>query len=1608
MMRARWWVAHLLLLAGCGARADGEDALLPSGPRVTSMTPAGRVDVTVPLRITFSEDAPEGLIGRPRPLEAVALAQPPLEATATFVDRRTLVIAPSAPFEPATPYRIALRPDLLGPGRRLAGRRTLTFNTPMFGLEAVRGWRTAEGLELAFRFTHPVDPRAAEAALTTETPSGVLLPSRVLPGEVDGAARLRLPFRVALGAQAPPERVVVRVDAGLSSAEGGEPLGKRVRREVDIEAQAPVVDQVRPVQLGARWGVAIDLGADVVPSQLVGAVRGAGPNVRMALSPGGPWILGAFSPETTASLQIGPPLLERPSPWVVELPALRPAVRLTAPEPLLALAPGERLEVEHVGVDSLVLTARAVGPELVGLVADGLVPARPLPEAWSSDVLGPLVRPAERGGRTAIDPSPLLEGLPPGLVLLEVRDRDRPWLRDVRYLNRRGLELVVKRRAGYAWARVEDLQGPVEGGRVRVLGRGGTVLASGTTNRRGEARLRFDGGPGVVVVADDGRRFAVLPTSGPFALRGMDRPGLRALVVPDRRLLAPGQPLELSVLLADARDRPIGGRLRAKLRRERGPLVAETEIVVQARGTGRGRLEIPPEAEPGRYLLVVQGPGAQRLAQLRVAVRARRAGGARLVIEPADGPLAFTVRAEGLGRREAVHGVCHYRRLDEFAGLPAPRAPAAGAAPVPVDLGDGSKRLVRCPKPPTSGRPWSVRLEGYARETRGAEAVRVYAPEDRYAAFELPERPPEAGEPLDARLRVVDAEGRPLEGAVDVEIRALEPRSGLRVRPGGRLVPETLSVSGRDRTLTLALVDGSAVVPFVPPRGGPWRLRVGDAETTIWVGGAPGTPRPLDLVLQRTEGGVRAALPFAGRLLLAEEGLEVGATRSSLQTSVVAEHAIGAGGAGVTGLLLGAEGRWSAAALPPSEPPPPLAPVVLDVDSDLVPGEPIEVSLRVRGPAWSGVFRVLAVDAAAAPTDEELRALLSTEVPASALDTLVTAAFDDPVKARERPEREGALRLMEGRPGRAAAASAWLGLSGKGFGYTRIPWPEVEGRVRIIALVRAGGRYGFGSVERVVGDGLGLDAVVPPALRPGDRIAVPVLLDNGSDRPATARVELAGDGFAARGPSPRVRVPPGQRVEARALAEARPEGPLEVVAGGTRFEREVERIEDRQTFWAGRGASASYESPAVLPTPKQLGARRAFLAIGPRATTRFAAALRGLLERPPVDAEDAAAIVLVARALPDLARALNGEAVVDQALEMLPEGLAGRDPWLRVFSAHAGLEAGEPHAAAARQVLAEVATRVAEPAASAYARLLLARLGQAVPAPSDPPPSSRPDVVTLGAVAEILLDRAELEVLDTLPIAPFTGARQGRFSPTLIDALTLFALESLPGSHSAAGLLEAAITGSANRARWTHPAEEALALVALAARMEKGRRRPYWGSVLVDGEVEKRFNARKTTVFPLDDKLGSRPEVSVTGAGTAEVGLVLASEAAAPPVAPGLELTVRRLDAEGAPLTRPILEGRPLAVEVEVENASPSDEAVIVDVPLPAGVSVETAPAGARARPGGYAAVVDIPAGERWRGRFELRARFAGVWQIPPVTARLRHDRGRTAMAQEELRIDAE
>lgn len=1546
---------------GCGRDASSEEA---RGPRVRAVDAPRPISGTRPIRVRFAAEVGPEVRRGAQPLSEVALVFPPLEAQARFEDAETLLIEPAAPYRPATRYRFALRPGILGATGALEGDRSFSVQTPPFSLELSRAYGTERGAEVVLWLSHPVDPARVDAAFSARDDDDLPLEHRVL--EARGArVRLSVESRQRLDA------VQIVLDAGLSSSAGGEPLGKSVRRRLRVHDEAPLVERARPLQRVGEAVIGFDLARSLPPSDIAAALSG---DSEWALSSTGFWLLGPFPEDGPLVAEIGPPLASPPETLSLARPPLEPGVRFTDPRPLLGVGLGESLRISSEGVQTLSLSSHSL----------------------QGSELGQLSVAAHPSGVTAVDVGGLL-GATGGPVELRVADAERPWVFDARGLGRRGFELLAHARPGYAWVQVLAGASPGAGARVRVLAASGEVLDATSADGNGRAELRWSGEASALFADEpEGVRQAYLPMEEARAWSGARPSSSWAAMTVDRAVAAPGQSVAVSIVLADDQGRPEAAKLDLVLVGADETAALRASAQVGSTGLGSATLELPPSVRPGPYRIELRDRSGV-LAEQRLAVRARRGARHRVELRQRPGEPVFGVRV--FGRAEQLAARCLYTPLLEHGGLP--RLEPSPAPFGPVELGVTKADVeVRCPQPPPAARPWRVELLVSSEDGAWATASSVVGDRDRYLAFVPGPRGAQAGEPLEVEVRAVALDGRPVTGDLAIRVSTLEVSTVRRVTGDGRLLPGRVAIPSEGTSLSVRLDEGRGRVPFVPGTGGGLRLSADATSLDVWVESAEAPP-PARLELAREPDGVRVALPFPGTLLLTEEAMSVDQAHLARPSGTVFRRPVGLGA--VSAVLVGAGGAWSSAWIPPApdHPSPRGLPVELTVPDGIAPGEPIDVAVRVRGPAWGGAFRVLAVDASAAPSRGMLeRGLGSPERWSRALDTLLGPAMD---ATAPRAERVGSPSTeLGGRPGRTAVSSGWVTLSSSGLGYARLYWPRTSGRARFMVLARAGGRVGVDSVDRIVGDGLGLDVALPSAVRAGDRVAVPVLLENGSRSPVDVEIAVSGTGFASTDGGKRARVGAGEGLEVRLPVLAREEGDFVLDAGSARVSRAVPRWSGSVMRWRGRGASAGYKSPAVLPVPSELGAERARLVVAPPPTGRHLAALAGLLAEPVVDDEQAAAVVLAAVTLPSLVAALDGKEAVERAEARLAAAMASSDPWVRALAAHARI-ASRGFDDVARSGLMELASG-SKPAARAYARWLLARAGKTPPPAPDEGPH-RLDIETLDGVAEVLAGRAERASLDALAVTPHALPRSGRFSSALVDALALLALASAGVDDARVGALESALMSAASDGRFGHGTAASLALVALNARTPRAPR-PYWGSIAIDGATVKRFSSQRPTVVELE-ALGGRPEVSVTGAGTAEVSLVFTRRTDALDAAP-LTVEVEQTDASGAPMTGPLLEGRPFSLSARVRSSAAEEERILVRVPIPAGATVEGGSTGMRTGPTYCEWDLRLAPGEEWSGRVDLSARFAGVWQRPAPTARLRYALSEARGRRGELRIDYE
>lgn len=268
-------------------------------------------------------------------------------------------------------------------------------------------------------------------------------------------------------------------------------------------------------------------------------------------------------------------------------------------------------------------------------------PASQRMRRWSVTLQRPL-------DQTVTTPVDLVEGggkLDPGVYLLTLDNFPDTWPR-VHMLVVSELNLTLKsgQREALVWAnRLADGQ-PVASLGLSVYSGNRARLGSATTDASGVARISFDppGDPTLIVLAD--RPFAAAASSwaggiSPYEFgiqQGYGAASRRIAVYTDRPIYRPGQQVRYKGVVRDERDvrysLPGNRSVTVAVQKPNGERFGQQTLQLNAMGAFSGDLTLPPEAEVGTYMLLVDpdtasgGAGqftvaAYRPPELEIAVK---------------------------------------------------------------------------------------------------------------------------------------------------------------------------------------------------------------------------------------------------------------------------------------------------------------------------------------------------------------------------------------------------------------------------------------------------------------------------------------------------------------------------------------------------------------------------------------------------------------------------------------------------------------------------------------------------------------------------------------------------------------------------------------------------------------------------------------------------------------------------------------------------------------------------------------------------------------------------------------------------------------------------
>ncbi len=585
---------------------------------------------------------------------------------------------------------------------------------------------------------------------------------------------------------------------------------------------------------------------------------------------------------------------------------------------------------------------------------------------------------------------------------------------------------------------------------------------------------------------------------------------------------------------------------------------------------------------------------------------------------------------------------------------------------------------------------------------------------------------------------------------------------------------------------------------------------------------------------------------------------------------------------------------------------------------------------------------------------------------------------------------------------RVEPVALWSGVvetSAEGWARAKLDVPQFAGQLRLMVVAIQGDRFGAADKPVTVADPIVLMPTLPRFVGPLDKFRVPVEVRNRMSQTASIQVALdAGGRLAVSGEASKsIELAAGAAavVEFDVSAdEVAGEAKITITAsGGGERTSAVTNLMVRPASTAvstGFTAAVRHNEPASYRIPRGYvpGTLTTRISVGGLPASSFGSSLQYLLRYPHGCAEQTTSRAFPLIYLGALAKAAAGDIVpsdgvdplidaavhrlfsmqtADGALAYWPGGDRGY-PWTSAYGAHFLVEAKRAGYAVDRANLSRLLdhlTRIARGAAltpyrnqeadirsKAYALYVLSLAERPLSAELH---HLSKDLAKVDAETRALVDGALLLAGDRRRATAFigmqlpavaTGPTVGFASPTRVDALMLSVIADVDPSHRSVPELVKRVQASAKGGRWGNTQENAFALLALGKIGKRLGGKEFWGTVRVSGNEKKKFNRdrRGVVVHEGDDWAGETVDVTVTGMGTAFIGVEVTGVPAGLPEAASNGLDVSRTfhDREGAPVDPASLKHGDMIV-VKVNVAAPLarvENVAVVDL-LAAGLEVE-------------------------------------------------------------------
>ena len=601
------------------------------GIRVLSALPEEeRVDGADRFALVFDEPwVPESRVGEPLKTAPFRL-EPDVGGQWRWASRRRLVHQIEEKLPPGRRFRIRpvanFRQET---GRRLVGPETFTFKTAPLKLTGCALERAdRDRVRFALRFNQPVAASELEGAMKVfVSPIGEGLDPERLSEPTAEAHKFRFERPEA-------DRVHVRLAGELKGADADLPLGETVHRALELPERFSLTG-ADPEHPGTESSLSVDLdfsrrlASDQSSPEIT--VRPSVQELTKRVSPWGLVLRGKFKPHREYTVTIGPTLeahdgttLGRKQRTRFTIPDRSASLDFAQSRGVLSPHGNLELALEAVNVPALRFEAIRVHDNNLVHHLRGASPSRTSRPVARRTVAVEAKR--NEVHETLIDLRDLLGKEPRGLYRIDARSSATRWRDDRALVAVTDLAITAKQHAEGLTAWVTGLHSaePVAGATIRVRSATNQVLAEGSTDERGLARLELpqnhpDGRPWLIT-AQKGDDLSYLRLDrGQWHRDGVDADGApwpeahQALLYTERGVYRPGRRIHgTGILRTDEGKVPPPFPLEIHVHRPDGKEVATRTVQPGEHGQGVFHFDYtPPEdAQMGRYKITATLPGA--------------------------------------------------------------------------------------------------------------------------------------------------------------------------------------------------------------------------------------------------------------------------------------------------------------------------------------------------------------------------------------------------------------------------------------------------------------------------------------------------------------------------------------------------------------------------------------------------------------------------------------------------------------------------------------------------------------------------------------------------------------------------------------------------------------------------------------------------------------------------------------------------------------------------------------------------------------------------------------------------------------------------------------